>query len=230
MSPCWLAHLPPNCSQKYLSGSYLIYAVTRYFIQSINNRSTEREAHMIDITEIAATISGVKKNRNTLALLLEFEGVLDDLNIYAYANWIKGEVIKGPIISKYWVEVYLMYAEANMPDPDAADRLIKHGCYVFYAKDSLTSNVKIKAPADLILDPESGKRKPDTQESAVFVVKVVMPRHLLTDYNVKKISALSGEVDLDDVVDAYDQGLDVVRNARDNEEGDQADENPEENY
>jgi hypothetical protein len=183
---------------------------------------------MIDINEIAATISGVKKNRNTLDLLLEFEGVLDDLNIYAYENWLKGEVIKGPIISKYWVEVYLMYPKKHMPNPDAAARLIKHGCYVYFAKDTLTSNVKIKKPADLILDPESGRRKPDTKTNDVYVVKIVMPRHLLTDYNVKKISAMTGEIDLDDVVDAYDQGLDVERNARGNDE--QANEDPEENY
>jgi len=185
---------------------------------------------MIDINEIAATISGVKKNRNTLDLLLEFEGVLDDLNIYAYENWIKGEVIKGPIISKYWVEVYLMYPKKHMPNPVAAERLIKHGCYVFFQEDTLTSNVKIKQPEDLVPDPDDpGKRKPDTKETEVFVVKIVMPRHLLTDYNVKKISAMTGEIDLDDVVDAYDQGLDVDRNAR-TEDEDQEQENPEENF
>lgn len=175
---------------------------------------------MIDINEIAATISGIKKNRNTLDVLLEFEGVLDDLHIYAYENWIKGEVIKGPIISKYWVEVYLMYPEKYMPNPDAAERLIKHGCYVFYQKEKLTSNVKIKTPDDLVQSPERETRVPDTRTTNVYVVKIVMPRHLLTDYNVKKISSMADEVDLEDVVDAYDQGLDVDRNAR-NEEDEQ---------
>jgi hypothetical protein len=169
---------------------------------------------MIDINDIAATISGVKSNRNTLSLLLEFQGVLDDLNVFAYENWIKGEVIKGPIISKYWIEVFLMYAEQDMPDPEASDRLTKHGCYVFYQRDTLTSNVKVKK----VDTSKAGKKVPKTQEMTVFVVKVVMPRHLLTDYNVKKISAMSGEIDLDDVVDAYDQGLDVDRNARNNDE------------
>jgi hypothetical protein len=184
---------------------------------------------MIDINEIAATISGVKKNRNTLALLLEFEGVLDNLNLYAYENWIKGEVIKGPIISKYWVEVYLMYADKDMPNPEAAERLTKHGCYVFFHKDTLTSNVKIKKVDDLVSDPDKqGKHVPKTQEMPVFVVKIVMPRHLLTDYNVTKISAMSGEIDLDDVVDAYDQGLDVDRNARNDEN--EPEQDPEENF
>jgi len=184
---------------------------------------------MIDINEIAATISGVKKNKNTLSLLLEFEGVLDDLNMYAYENWIKGEVIKGPIISKYWVEVYIMYPEKHMPNPDAAERLTKHGCYVFFHKDTLTSNVKIKSIDDLEQDDLKTRHVPKTQEIPVYVVKIVMPRHLLTDYNVKKISAMAGEIDLDDVVDAYDQGLDVDRNARDEDEQQESND-PEENF
>ena len=186
---------------------------------------------MIDINEIAATISGVKKNKNTLDLLLEFEGILDDLNIYAYENWIKGEVIKGPVVSKYWVEVYIMWPANAMPNPEAAERLIKHGCYVFFQKDTLTSNVKIKSSDDLVQDDDrignKPKRVPKEEENDVWVVKIVMPRHLLTDYNVKKISAMTGEIDLDDIVDAYDQGLDVDRNARDEDE---KDEQSEENF
>lgn len=185
---------------------------------------------MIDINEIAATISNVKKNKNTLDLLLEFEGVLDDLHIYAYENWIKGEVIKGPVVSKYWVEVYLMYPEQHMPNPDAAERLIKHGCYVFFQRETLTDNVKIKTPDDLVTDEDRQKHVPKTQTNKVWVVKIVMPRHLLTDYNVKKISAMTGEIDLDDVVDAYDQGLDVDRNARNEDENPQESEDPEENF
>jgi len=173
---------------------------------------------MIDINEIASTISNIKKNKNTLDVLIEFEGILDDLHIYAYENWIKGEVIKGPIISKYWVEVYLMYPEKHMPNPIASERLIKHGCYVFFQKEKLTSNVKIKTPDDLVQSPERNTRVPDTSTTNVYVVKIVMPRHLLTDYNVKKISSIADEIDLDDVIDAYDQGLDVDRNARDAED------------
>ena len=82
---------------------------------------------MIDINEIAQTISNVKKNRNALDVLLEVEGIFDNLHLYAYENWIKGEVIRGPIISKYWVEVYLMYPAKQMPNPDGALRLMKHG-------------------------------------------------------------------------------------------------------
>lgn len=173
---------------------------------------------MIDINEIAQTISNVKKNRNALDILLEIEGIFDNLHLYAYENWIKGEVIRGPVISKYWVEIYLMYPEKHMPNPDGALRLLKHGCYVFFQKDTLTSSVKIKKPDDLAPpDPVTGRQKPKTKENSVYVVKVVVPRHLLNDYSVKKVNALDGNIDIDDVVDAYDQGLDVDRTARNEE-------------
>lgn len=183
----------------------------------------------VDINEIAATISGIKKNKNTLNILLEFEGVLDDLHIYAYENWIKGEVIKGPVISKYWVEVYLMYPAKQMPNPVAAERLIKHGCYVFFQKDTLTSNVRIHRPEDLVMDPDRQRHVPDTRTMDVYVVKIVMPRHLLNDYDVKKINAMDNEIDLDEIVDAFDQGLDVDRNARSNEEKNDEPQDPEDN-
>lgn len=176
----------------------------------------------VDINEIARTISNVKKSRNSLDILLEIEGIFDQLHLYAYENWISGEIIRGPIISKYWVEVYLMYPEKKMPNPSGALRLTKHGCRVFFQKDSLSSSVKIKTPADLgPPDEKTGKQKPKTIETPVYVVKVVVPRHLLTDYSVKKVNALNGTVDLDDVIDAYDQGLDVMRNEKNQSNNDE---------
>lgn len=173
----------------------------------------------VDINEIAATISNVKKNRNALDILLEIEGIFDNLHLYAYENWINGEVIKGPIISKYWVELYLLYPESQMPNPDGALRLLKHGCYVFFKKDTLTSNVKIKTPDDLTqADSADGKQRPKTKKMPVYIAKIVIPRHLLNDYSVKKVNALDGTIDIDDVIDAYDQGLDVDRTSRTDDE------------
>jgi hypothetical protein len=166
----------------------------------------------VDINEIAQTISNVKKNRNSLDILLEIEGIFDTLHLYAYENWIHGEVIRGPVISKYWVELYIMFPEKQMPNPDGAQRLIKHGCHVFFQKDTLEESVKVadttkSNPFDAVIR----QQQPKTNQISVYVVKVVVPRHLLTDYAVKKVNALSGSIDIDDVIDAYDRGLDVDR-------------------
>ena len=36
--------------------------------------------------------------------------VLDNLNVYAYKNLLKGEAVEGPKIERYWVTVTLMYS------------------------------------------------------------------------------------------------------------------------
>ena len=172
---------------------------------------------MIDVNEIAQTLSDIKRGKNALSLLMEFEGVLDDLHIYAYENWIKGEVIRGPVTEKYWITVELMYPERFMPNPDGALRLINHDCHVYMGQDMLKSHVKVQKPEDLVPSDRIHKKVPDTEDIPVWVVKIIMPRHLLNDYNVKKFSALSGEIDLEDILDAYDQGLDVEDGGSTNE-------------
>ena len=167
---------------------------------------------MIDIEEIVETIAEMKRNKNKLGTLLDFEKILDDLNIYAYRNWIQGEVIKGPVITKFWVEVYLMYPEKFMPDPDAALRLIKHGCHVFYKKEKLLSTVKIKSPDDLVPEKDPrGRRKPKTKEFSVYVIKIVLPKHLLGGSQIDNVDIKGTGIDLDDIIDAYEKGMDITK-------------------
>jgi hypothetical protein len=173
---------------------------------------------MIDIAEIASTISSIQKNQNVLSILLEIEGIFEKLHLYAYENWIKGEIIRGPEISKYWVEIYLMYPKKLMPNPTGALRLTKHGCYVFFQKDTISDNVKIKSQNDLVSSKERpGKMQAKVSTTDVYIVKVVIPRHLIDDQNLRK-TANQAEIDYDDVLDAYDQGLDVSKNEDEDEE------------
>lgn len=167
---------------------------------------------MIDINEIISTIGRAKNNETSLDLLLSIEGILDELDVYAYENWIQGEVIRGPVISKYWIEIYLMYPEKLMPNPEAAARLVKRGCHVFFKKDILTTTVKIKKEDDITTREIAGRerRVPDTKETPVYVVKIVVPRHLLKEVNQNLIAGIDNDnIDLDDLMNAYDQGLDV---------------------
>lgn len=169
---------------------------------------------MIDIEEIISTISRARTNETSVDLLLGIEGILDGLDIYAYENWIHGEVIRGPIISKYWIEVYLMYPEKLMPDPDAAARLTKRGCHVFYKKDVLTTTVKIKSADDIVTREIAGRdrRVPKTKKTPVYVVKLAVPRHLLREINQHLVNGMDIDVSLDDLIVAYDQGLDISAN------------------
>lgn len=163
---------------------------------------------MIDSSEILKTLKQIYDGTSSLDMLIEFEEILDTLHIYAYKNWIEGEVVGGPDVSRYWVEVSLMYPYKKMPDPTAALRLIKHGCYVHYAKYKLQTSVEVKSPNDVEMDPNTGKRKPKKEITPVWVVKISMPRHFVDEFDSEKIKINGEEIDMSEVTAAYDQALD----------------------
>jgi len=160
---------------------------------------------MKEIEELKQTLDNLIDSSSDLNILLEFEEVLDNLNIYAYKNWEYGEVLAGPEVSKYWVTVTLMYPYKLMPDPDAAMRLIKHGARVFFGKDTMIEPKKIKTPDDLgEIDPESGKRKPKKIKRPVWLVTIEMPRQFVDEFESSKITINGMDIDLSEVDGAYD--------------------------
>lgn len=162
---------------------------------------------MIDPQDIKDTINSIYDGNTKLDMLLEFEGVLDNLHLYAYKNWSKGEVVAGPDISRYWIEATLMYPEKLMPDPTGALRLTKHGCYVYFQKETYIVSVPIKDPDDLEQN-DKGERKPKKAKKNVWLVRIVMPRHFVDEFQSEKITVNGVEIDMSDVSDAYEQGLD----------------------
>lgn len=115
-------------------------------------------------------------------ILLEVENTLDTLDIYLYKYWFDGYIYKGPTIKKYFIEVWLRYEV--LPDPKAAYRLIKHGILVEFE------------PVE-----EKQKNKP-------WIVKIQVPKHLFGNLALSGFQDYDDEVDLEDVQDAIDAGLD----------------------
>ena len=52
---------------------------------------------------IADVIKGIYTSDGSMAVLLDFERVLDELDIYSYKNWRFGELVEGPDVSRYTV-------------------------------------------------------------------------------------------------------------------------------
>ena len=61
-----------------------------------------------------------------MATLLDFERVLDSVHLYAYENWVKGELVAGPKVEKHWVTCSFMWPKKMMPEPMGAKRLIDY--------------------------------------------------------------------------------------------------------
>ena len=75
--------------------------------------------------KINDTIASAFESDSNLNVLIDYEGVLDHLVVYAYEFWEQGEVVQGPDLEKYWVTVTLMYPKKLMPDREGAMILIK---------------------------------------------------------------------------------------------------------
>lgn len=124
---------------------------------------------------------------NLLDILIEFEAVLDSLDLYAFANWFEGEIISGPWLRRYWVEVTLKYTYEEMPDPEGAMRLLRHGARVGYEMTEETVPVDIEEPDDI--DPKTQKAK--TEEIKIWLLHIKIPRRFIEDME-------TGIIDLDD--------------------------------
>jgi hypothetical protein len=138
---------------------------------------------------MAIDLKNIEETPHLLDIMLEIEDVLDSLDIYVFKNWFLGEVIDGPRIKRYWVELTLQYPKSLMPDPRAGLRLLKHGIMVSYEKGQL----------------EALKDKP---AEPVWLVKVEVPRKLLTGMSNATTDYYDDEIDVDDIESAKDMGVD----------------------
>jgi hypothetical protein len=114
---------------------------------------------------------------SSLNSLLDFERVLDELDLYVFANWKEGELVEGPVYEKYFVTCTFMWPYKLMPDPRGGELLLDYDCEVYYSKDLLEYPVKITTPDDF----KPGTKMPKMKKTPVWLVKIVMPKKLASD-------------------------------------------------
>ena len=103
--------------------------------------------HVKDAIENTKMITMTDSAVNTL---MDFERVIDELNVYAFANWKSGELVDGPKYERYFVSCTFMWPYKKMPDPRGGERLLDYDCTVTYRKDVLEYPIKVKSPDDLV--------------------------------------------------------------------------------
>jgi hypothetical protein len=157
-----------------------------------------------DYWQIAKNIKNIYMSEGSLLSLLDFERVIDELDLYAFKNWKIGELVEGPKIGKYRVTCTFMWPEKLMPDPRGARRLLPFDCEVKYKKTTMQVPVKIKDPSDY----RPGTHKARIGETKVWLVEITMPKSLMSDIRTGSIELEDQEIDLEDLDSAYEQDLD----------------------
>ncbi len=153
---------------------------------------------------VAENIRDLYLSEGSLLTLLDFERVLDELDLYAFKNWQLGELVQGPDIGRYRVGCIFMWPERLMPDPRGARRLLPFDCEIRYKKTTIKIPVKIENPDDYI----PGTHKARLIEKKVWLVEIVMPKSLMSDIRTGSIELEDQTIDLEDLDSAYEEDLD----------------------
>ena len=157
-----------------------------------------------DYWQVADNIKSIYMSDGSLDTLLDFERVLDELDIYAFKNWEIGELVQGPTIGKYKVSAIFMWPANLMPDPRGGKRLLPFDCEVVFKKQKIKVPRKIDDPSDY----RPGTKKAKIDEHEVWLVEITMPKNLMSDIRTGSIELEGEEIDLEDLDTAYEQDLD----------------------
>lgn len=158
----------------------------------------------IDFVSIVDNVKGIFTSDGIMSNLLDFERVLDEADLYAYKNWILGELVQGPDVRKYSVSCVFMWPYKLMPNPSGAKRLMTLGCKVSFAKGELKVPVKVEDYDDYI----PGTRYPKSKTRKVWFVKIEVPKDLMNDIREGSVDLAEQSIDLAELESAYDEDLD----------------------
>ena len=157
-----------------------------------------------DFWAIADTIKDIYMSDGALTTLLDFEGVLDEIDLYAFKNWILGELVEGPEVSRYTVACTFMWPGHLMPDPRGARRLLPFDCKIKFKKTTMKVPRKVKDEDDR----RPGTVKPVLDDQPVWLVEITMPKDLIADIRSGSIELEGQEIDLEDLDLGYEEDLD----------------------
>ncbi len=162
----------------------------------------------IDYPSIVDTIKGIFTSDASIATLMDFERVLDQADLYAFKNWDLGELVDGPKVKKYTVACVFMYPYKLMPNPKGGKRLSRVGCDVKFKLTEIQVPVTIDSPDEY----KPGTHYPKMIKKKVWLVRIEMPKELMHDIREGSIDLAGQDVDLNELDDAYDEGLDKSTN------------------
>lgn len=169
---------------------------------------------------IKSALENVKEiymSDSALATLMDFERVIDELDVYAFKNWKSGELVAGPEYEKYFVTCTFMWPYKKMPDPRGGEQLLNYNCEVLYKKDELEYPVKPKSPDDF----RPGTKMAKTKKVPIWLVTITLPKKLMSEIQQGSIEVENEKLDLDDIEQAYEEGVDEESTQTQDQQGQQ---------
>ena len=174
-----------------------------------NLASAQANAFFKDINfiSIVDTIKNIYMSDGAMNTLLDFERVLDEADVYAFRNWINGELVQGPDVGRYSCKCTFMWPYKLMPDPRASLRLSTIGCNIKMMKSKIEVPVAVESYEDF----QSGSRYPKMQENQIWFMQIEIPFELMDDIKEGSVDIAGDEIDLSEIEDAYDNDLEQTK-------------------
>lgn len=169
------------------------------------------------VKDIIDNVKNIYTTDSSLESLMDFERVLDELDTYVFKNWSKGELVDGPVYDKYFVTCTFMWPYKLMPDPRGGERLLDYKCEITYKKDTLYYAVDVKSYDDF----KAGTKVPKTAQKPIWLVTIVMPKQLMRDIHQGSLELEAETVDVEDIEQAYEVGMEDDVYKQDEDKNDQ---------
>ena len=147
-------------------------------------------------------VKRINDNDNLLEVLIDVEDFLDSLDLYVFKNWIDGQVVQGPIIKRYFVELTLKYTVDKIPDPRGAKRLMIYDVEVTFKKSTELKPIKVVKPSDY----EDGGHRPRLEHTKVWLVHLKIPRRYIENI-IDLADDYEDEVSSEHLDAAADEGI-----------------------
>jgi hypothetical protein len=157
-----------------------------------------------ELKDIIANTKEVYMSDSAVTTLMDFERVLDEIDLYVFDHWKKGELVEGPVYEKYFVSCVFMWPYKMMPDPRGGERLLEYGIEVRYKKSKLSYPVKVKDPKDF----KPGTKVPKQKFAPIWLVELVIPKKLMQDVTQGSVELENETLDAEDIEQAYNTGMD----------------------
>ena len=168
----------------------------------------------MDYWRVAETIRDLYMSEGSVSILLDYERVLDEMDLYAFKNWSSGELVDGPDIGRYTVTCTFLWPAELMPDPRGAKRLLPFGAKVKFKKTTMKVPVKVESPDDY----RPGTKKPKMIEKEVWLVEMELPKYLINEIRTGSQELEGQDIELDDLDSAYEKDLDIEQYQQDDQE------------
>lgn len=150
---------------------------------------------IVDEKKRMQNIQKIFVKRGLLDICLEIDKFFDMIDLYVYPNWFSGEIVNGPVVSKYWVDLTLRYPYKKMPHPLGGRVLYDLGVKIKYKEHNQKVPVDIKTPDDF----RDGSKKPKITTEKVWLVDLRVPRRFIDEVDYNELEDLDDLVDVDDI-------------------------------